>query len=189
MSHRQNMRVQVKPPKLDWRTIAIADTDPVAFARSLQTALQELTDNQYNIVTQLTRGTAHIILANRVMLDTAVEGSMLPTIPPPLQSRATPRAARAVLAKTSVGPAVVRSMADCEIYYYHYLSPDGPQDRSFDSMVGALRLVREHVLGNGDFVPGYLVCMVTTTFESPAFSALLRTYAEEIDASPIPRAD
>ena len=61
MAQRQNMRVHVKPPKIEWRTIAITDIDPAHFAQSLQTALQELSDTGFNILAQLTRGSAHVI--------------------------------------------------------------------------------------------------------------------------------
>jgi hypothetical protein len=56
-------------------------------------------------------------------------------------------------------------------------------------MAEALRLVKSHILGERDFVPGYLVCMVTTTFEPPSFPMLLQTYADEIAALPVRQAD
>lgn len=182
MAQRQNMRVHVKPPKIEWRTIAITDIDPAHFAQSLQTALQELSDTGFNILAQLTRGSAHVILASRVVLEPSAE-SMMETVPPP-PSLAPPRrlSARRPVREPLTSP-------DVEQFVYHYLSPSGPQSVQCASMAEALRLVKSHILGERDFVPGYLVCMVTTTFEPPSFPMLLQTYADEIAALPVRQAD
>lgn len=178
------MRVQVKPPKLEWRTIAVTDADPVDFARSLQAALQILSDGHFNVVMQLTRGAAHVILANRVVAEEfSTEG--LPTVPPPPGLRPPPRKHQPFA--RPLRPSEEHSYT--EQYVYHYLSPDGPQAQHCGSMAEALRLSKEHITGDGSFVPGYIVCMVATTFEAPSFPYLIRSFAEEIDALAVTRAD
>jgi hypothetical protein len=164
----------MRPPRVEWRTVCIDDVDPQKFANNMQTALQMLSDAGFNILAQYARGAAQIILAQRVVQEQVhppgpIPGPTMPA-PPPLP-HATRRAATP---PTSIAE---------ERFVYHFLSPQGPQDVNFTSMVEALRLAREHVDGDGSCVPGYLVAMSVTTFEAPAIGNLLRAYAQEIAAN------
>lgn len=61
------MRID-KPTKLEWRAIAVDDDDPGEFVAHLQATFQMLSDGGYNVLAQMTRGTAHIIIAHRLAL-------------------------------------------------------------------------------------------------------------------------
>jgi hypothetical protein len=168
----------MRPPKVEWRSIAINDPTPQEFANSLQAALQMLSDGGYNILQMYTRGPAQIILAQRVVQEQPqhppgpVPGPTMPP-PPPLSK---------LRAQSNLGQSE-------EQFVYHFLSPDGPKDMRFTTMVEALRAVREHVDGDGSFVPGYLVVMAVTTFESPALLGLMKAYATELASQPPKQVD
>ena len=164
MHQRPNMRIGARQPKLEWKTIAISDTDPSVFAQSLQEALQELSDGGYNILMQLTRGTAHIILANRLAAD---EPSATLPPPPPLRRVRHPHTGRIE-----------------EVVTYHWLHNKESLHATFPSLLDALRLVRQHVNEDAGVLPAYLVATTSTTFEASSFPMLLHAYSEELTAPP-----
>jgi hypothetical protein len=182
MGQRPNMRTGAKP-RLEWRTIAITSPDPVEYARSMQMTLQELSDNGFNVLSMTQRGAAQIILANRQLGPEPHPPGPIPgpTLPPP------PPAPTPQLARRPTSDLVHQNSE--EQFVYHYLSPAGPKDQRFTSLVEALRIIRSHVDGDGTHVPGYLVAMSVTTFETPALGALLRAYAEIIASQPPKQVD
>jgi hypothetical protein len=156
--------------------VAITSLDPVEYAKQMQEALNTLSAEGFNILAQYGRGMGQIIMANRQVMDPPhppgpIPGPTMP--PPPAPQRRAP-------------PAPGTSE---ERFVYHYLSPMGPQDQSFTSMVEALRVVRAHVDGDGTLVPAYLVAMSFTTFETPALGQLLKAYANDIAAQPPKQVD
>lgn len=168
-----------RPARIEWRAIAVTAADPTEFASTLQHALQGLSDAGFSLAGQYQRGTGHILLGQRVVQEQEAPGPTIPPPPPlarPTGSLATLRA-QAALGQNETS------------FFYHFISPDGPQHVRFTSMVEALRLVREHVDGDGGFVPGYLVAMAVTTFEAPALSGLLKAYAEELAGQPPKQVD
>jgi hypothetical protein len=168
------MKVGPKPPQIEWRSVAITDTDPLSFALTLQTKLQQLTDEGFNVLFQIQRGTGLVITANRTTQEPPRPASVAPTLPapPPPNRRFGPPSGKAD-----------------EQFVYHYISPEGPRDRSFTSIVEALRMVRSHVDGDDGFVPGYLVAMHVVTFEAPQLTALLKAYADDIASTPNKQVD
>lgn len=163
MNQRPNMRIGARPPKLEWRTTAITDTDPALFAQSLQRTLQELSDGGFNILMQLTRGTAHIIIANR----TAEDASATLPPPPPMRKPRHPHTGRIE-----------------EVVTYHWLRDKEAQYETFHSLLEALRLVKRHANAEPDVLPAYLVATTSTTFEASSFPMLLHAYSEELTAPP-----
>lgn len=165
-----------RPPRIEWRTLVVADVEPLQFAQNLQMGLQMLTDGGFNVISMHMRGVAQIVLAQRAVQEQP-QPAPGPTMPAPPQPTPLSR-----LRAQSVG-------ANEERFTYHFLSPEGPQEQTFTSMVEALRLVRAHVDGDGSFVPGYLVSMSVTTFEPPALLGLLKAYADDIAVTPPKQVD
>lgn len=184
MSQRPNMPRGMRPPRVEWRAIAINDPEPMDYACNLQAALQMLADGGWSILSMYTRGPAQIILAQRALAEPPhppgpIPGPTMPPPPPLPGAGATRMRAPAPVPQSSVE----------EQFVYHYLSPQGPQDKRFTSMVEALRVVREHIDGDGSCVPGYLVVMSVTTLEAPALLGLLKSYANDIAAQPPKQVD
>jgi hypothetical protein len=179
MSHRSNTRNGLRPLRIEWRTVAVSATDTVEYAAQLQSSLQELSDAGFNILSQQQRGTALIILAQRVVVDQShqpgpISGPEPPLPPPPPLSKLRMQA---------------NLNAHADQFVYHFISPDGPQARRFTTMVDALRMVREHVDGDGRFVPGCLLTMTVSTYEGHALGGLLKAYASDIAAQPPKQVD
>src|SRR5580692_7500716 len=72
MSSRPRMRTNPPRPKVQWKTVAVTGDDPHAFALALEAALQEMTDNQFQVVSQTVRGAAVVITGQRVELPTGM---------------------------------------------------------------------------------------------------------------------
>ena len=61
------MKIPFQPPHLVWRTEVVADADPQAFGEHLKQALQSLTDDGFNIVNQMFRGEATIVVGQKIV--------------------------------------------------------------------------------------------------------------------------
>jgi len=64
---------------VEWKVIAVDEADALSFAHKLQQVLTELTEQGYNVVSQMTRGSALIITATKLLSSPQQEA----TPPPP----------------------------------------------------------------------------------------------------------
>lgn len=173
------MKIVPPRPKVQWKTVAVTGDDPLAFAHSLETALQEMTDNQFQVVSQTVRGPAVIITGQRVELPAGMQEQLV----------AQPQPQLAVRRRTVVEQTPPRGATHEEVLY-HYIEHGKQVQKAFSSMVDALRLVNEHLrvsppMGHDPVTPVGLTVMNTTTFDLTAFPSLLRAFAEEL-RTPIP---
>lgn len=146
---------------MDWKTIAIDTPDPVAFAKELQSTLQELTDDGFQLTSQMHRGEALIITANRVH-------NIGDTLPAPPVRR------RVVLPSTPSA----QGLPSDEVLY-HYLEKGLQKQLICGSMVDALRAVKEH-LKNDDVLPLNITSVTMTRFEPDVFPTLFKMFVEEL---------
>ena len=159
----QNQRMRIgPPPKPQWKTVAIATPDPIAFARELQTSLQELTDQGYVINSQMARGDALIITASRLP----------PTEPPPALRR-----------RVVDLPSARSSGVPFEEVLYHYLEAGEQKQRNYPSLVDALRALKED-LGREGVSAVNNATVSLTSFEPESLSYLLRMFAEDLQPPP-----
>jgi hypothetical protein len=150
-------------PSIDWKTLAVTAQDPLEFAKGLQTALQELTDNGYNIVSQVARGEAVIITGQRVMVGA-------------VQSFENSVAQGARRALPTRAPAPVHGVAREEVLY-HFTDNKKEKQLAFPTMVEALRIVEKHLNdASGAFAPISLVVVTMTQYDLPSFVGLLRAH-------------
>jgi hypothetical protein len=77
MSTRQSPRRS--PRDVEWRVIAVDGATPEAHAQKLQQVLTELTDEGFNIVSTMPRGSALIVTASRICEPPKLDD----TAPPP----------------------------------------------------------------------------------------------------------
>lgn len=156
------------PHKTEWKIVAVVDADPLAFASKLEQTLQFLTDNDFQIVSQMLRGEALLITAHR-----CTTAATAPTIPAPENPR------RRVVELPAQAPGSTHE----EVLYHYVLTnafgEKSPFQRVFTNMPEALRLVSEHIMRE-DILPVSLVTTMLTTFEPAAFPMLLKTFAEDI---------
>src|ERR1700722_21289 len=171
------MRTKSEESPLEWRVLAIADKDPLAFAKNLQQTLQELTDQQYNVTSQIRLGDSLIIIANKLNQISSMATST--TLPPPAQESIIRR-------RIVEQPRAVRHGSTTDEVIYHYkefstLFPQGiQQQKTFSNLVDALRLVREHLKTEG-FLPINIVTATLTYFDFEAFKGLFDTFAEDLE--------
>ena len=146
-----------------WCVIAVADKDPVRFAAHLQEVLQTCTDGGWQLTGREYRGEACIITMCRF------EQGMQPEVrlPPPPPRR---------LVTTEPKSDIYQ-----EVLYSFQKGPSGEVvTEKFDSMLGALRLLQEH-LDHGDWpLPIKIVRCRMDVFEAKSIPALLRLYAKEL---------
>jgi hypothetical protein len=173
------MRAPTRPPRVEWRMVAITAIEPVEYAKQMQEALNALSAEGFNVLAQYGRGVGQIIMASRQVADPPHPPGPIPgpTMPPP-----PPQQPMARLRVQSTGLLEER-------FVYHFISPEGPQEQVFTSMVEALRVVRAHVDGDGTLVPAYLVTMSFCTYEPPQLGQLLKAYANDIAAQPPKQVD
>lgn len=146
-----------------WRVVAVADKDPIKFAAHLQEVLQECTDGGWQMTSREYRGESCIITMCR--LEQATQGVRLP--PPP------PR--RVITAEPKVSDVYQ------EVLYSFQKGPGGEVvTEKFDSLLGALRLLQEH-LEHGDWpLPIKIVRCRLDIFEAKSIPALLKLYSREL---------
>lgn len=181
MSQRQRMKISPPQPKVAWKTVAVTGDDAHVFARNLESALQELTDNGYHITSQVMRDGATIItgqrMENTLPSDEQDRRMDAPTQPPPAPRR------RRVLEKTAAPP----TPGTVDEVLYHYIEHGKQLQKSFPSMVDALRLVKEHLgrsslRGEDTVTPICLIATSMTYFDVTAIPYLLKTFAEDLAA-------
>jgi hypothetical protein len=170
--NKQRMRIPSASARLEWRTIAVTAKDPLAFAKDLQSALQELTDGGFIITGQMQLTDALIITASRVLAPTPEAHSELP--------QRTPLRRRVVEFHTARAQG-----AGTEEVLYHYVDHvDGQQkQKPFPTLVDALRQVKEH-LRTDTVLPVNITTVSMTRFEPPAFPMLLKMFAEDLQCPP-----
>ena len=178
MSSRQRMRTNPPRPKVQWKTVAITGDDPLVFARSLEAALQEMTDNQFQVVSQTVRGAAVIITGQRVDLPAGI---------PEQHTQHQQQPPHGIRRRTVVEQAPKGSTH--EEVLYHYVEHGKQVQKVFATMVDALRLVNEHLranppTGHDPVTPVGLTVMHTTTFDITSFPFLLRSFADELRVPP-----
>jgi hypothetical protein len=180
----QRMRIGPVPPKLEWRTIAVTAKDALAFARDLQTALQELTDGGFTITSQMQRHEGLVIVASRVReaatesrTDVRAHGNRSEA--EAIVARATSTFRRRVVEM----PAARTHGATTEEVLYHYIEKGDQKQKAFPSLVDALRALKEH-LHQDDVVPVNITTTSMTRFEPDSFVLLLKLFAEDLPCPP-----
>ena len=177
MSQRQRMKISPQQPKVTWKTVAVTGDDPHAFAKGLESALQEMTDNGYHITSQVMRDGATIITGQRVEnaipSDDQDRQMESPTQPPPPPRRRV--VSKAPTTKTT------------DEVLYHYIEHGKQTQKSFPSMVDALRVVKEHLgrstlRGEDPVAPICLIATSMTYFDVTSIPYLLKTFAEDLAA-------
>jgi hypothetical protein len=178
MSHKMR-HVGPPTPSISWRTLVASSEDPIKFAAELQGALQELTDNGYNIVSQLQRAGSIIVTGQKVTMP------VNPFYTEPQPPGPAPAPQRARMVQPAPQPQKVLQGSTSNEVLYHYIEHGKDKQQAFPSMVEALRLVKEH-LGysslNGDtpVCPVRLVAVAMTQYDLTAIPALLKMYAAEL---------
>lgn len=165
------MRIHAREPKLTWRTIAVTAKDPLEFARELETALQELTDGGFNIVSQMGRDGAVVITAQKIGQEPPVD------VPPETQPAPVAYRRRIVDA-----PAARSQGNTTDEVLYHYFEHGVQQQQRFPGLVEALRVVKQHL--QEDIIPASLSTVTITHFEQRAFPALLKAFEDDLTADP-----
>ena len=156
--HRQPRIQMPAVTKLEWKTIALTNSDPVVFAKELQDSLQELTDGEYIINSQMPRGDALVIVASR------------------------PQQAQQPSFKGRLKEAAVRSTHGDTIteVLYHFLDGSAEQVQvPCKDLVTALRLVKEHLQGTV-IMPVNITVVSQTKFDFDGFQELLVQFAEDL---------
>jgi hypothetical protein len=152
-----------------YRVIAVAEKDPVRFAIHLEEVLQELSNNGWQLMTQVYRGEALILTACRMepVLESpgpAPQGTRLPPPPP-----------RRAVVHTTKGDAYN------EVLYSYTPGPGQlPVTERFDSILGALLRLQEHMQGEWP-LPIKIVKCELTIYEAKTIPALLRLYAKDLE--------
>lgn len=165
------MRVNSPMTRFEWKVIAVISQDPMAFAQELEGALQELSSEGYDLVSQLPRGSALVITGRRLSLPSPVRTTMPPP-PPPLQVPGSR------LRMTEMPLARKQGVTTDDVFYY-YLEDGEQKSRHFETFVAALRVVRKHLTLEG-IVPISLVAATTTRFEVPALPMLFKAFEEDL---------
>ena len=167
--NKTRMRIPSASARLEWRTIAVSADDPLVFAKGLQSALQELTDSGFTIVSQMPRGEALIITASRVHEDS-------PEMSPELPTHTTLR--RRVVEM----PSARAQGATTEEVLYHYIENGTQRQQSFSTLIEALRVVKAQL--EVDMLPINITTVSMTRFEPLAFPMLLKMFAEDLPCPP-----
>lgn len=174
--NKQRMRIGPHPVKLEWRTMAISAKDPLVFARELQSALQELTDSGFTIASQMQRAEGLIIVASCVR-ESAPEATPEMRMPSMQRRRVVEMPhARAQGATTE------------EVLYHFIDARRGQKQRSFPTLIEALREVKKDLEAKKDAGPEILPINITTIsmtrFEPESFTLLLKMFAEDLQCPP-----
>jgi hypothetical protein len=172
------MRHGAQNPRISWKTLVARSEDPFEFARELQSCFQELTDGGFNIVSQLMRGGAMVITGQRVeMLNPFPLSEPQPPGPMPMPPAAQqPQRARIVQPQ----PRPLQSASSTEVLY-HWLEHGQGKQKSYPSMVDALRAVKGHIeVGDPPILPVSIVAVSMTKYDLVSIPALLKMYAEEL---------
>jgi hypothetical protein len=169
------MRINPREPKAVWRTIAVTNKDPLVFAKELESALQELTDAGFNIVSQMTRDSALVITGQKVEMPAEPQAyGTAPTQPPPgLRRRIVDTGRREHGATT-------------DEVLYHYMEGGEQKQEKFADLVDALRVLKMHLTGTADVVPISLMTVTMTRFEPEALPLLLKTFADDLNTDTPP---
>ncbi len=146
--------------------------DPLQFAKSFESSLQELTDGGYDIVNQIGRGNAVIITGRKVEMSDGFFQKAPPPPPPHERRRMVPQSTRPTGSTT-------------EEVLYHYIADGKTQQKAFPSLVEALRAVKAHmdapmVAGVSPVCPVSIVTVSMTKFELPMFSTLLKAFSDDL---------
>jgi hypothetical protein len=173
----ERTRMRIGPPgqKIVWKTLAVTSKDPVQFAHDLESALQELTDSGFNIISQMARDGSLVITANQMINERE-------TLAPPPDTQPS-----ASLRRRIVEMPAARSQGNTtDEVLYHYIEHGKQEQKAFPSIVEALRLVKEHLAlsaGNGTtLTPICLIAVTQTYFDITSLPTLLRTFAEDLSA-------
>ena len=165
--------MRTSSPKIDWKTKAVTAKDPQEFSLELQRALQELTDGDYKIVNQLIRGDALVITGQKVDMSVLHSPRRLDavTVPPP-------GGQRRIVASAAPSEKVTEEVL------YHYREFGVQKQRSFATLVEALRLVKEHIFAPGDIVPISITCITLATFEPSSWPGLFKAFEDALEETP-----
>jgi hypothetical protein len=169
MSSKSKMRIPGQP-RINWKTMVASSKDPHTFAGELQSALQELSNEGYNIVSQISRDGAVIVTGQRVITEGVAFAN------PPIQPGQAP-ARRIVQAPTAMPRGTPK-----EETMYHFFRNGEEIHETFPSMVEALRTVREHISGDGAITPVSLLHVCAMHYDLKSFPALLRVHADALNA-------
>jgi hypothetical protein len=169
------MRSNPFQPKVHWKTVAVTGDDPHSFAHALEAALQEMTDNQFQVVSQTVRGAAIIITGQRVDTPLGMQEQVAAQTQPPLSR---------IPARRAVVEQVPKGVMHEEVLY-HCIEQGEQVQKVFPSLVDALRLVSDHLRvsppsGVDPIIPVGLTILNTTTFDITAFPYLLRGFADKL---------
>lgn len=167
---KQRMRVPAASAKLQWKTMVVDDPDPLVFAQRLQAALQEVSDGNYTINSQMVRGSAHVIVASRVEMEPHLPAETQP--PEPFRRRVVE------------APTARQQGATSEEVLYHFIQNGRQEQRAFPGLVDALRLVHQHLQQRDDVLPVNITTLTMTRFDPEAFPMLLKMFAEDLQCPP-----
>jgi hypothetical protein len=155
--------------KIEWSVIAVADPSPQTFAAKLQGVLQQLTDDGYSIVSQMGRGEALIVTAQRP------HQNQRALVPSP---RSVVRTSDTTRHRVVEMPQLVGEVVEEVLYYY--VENKEQKHLAFKTLLEALRVVEPHLAQGADVLPIKLVSSTLTYFGPPSFVPLLRLFAEEL---------
>lgn len=174
MSSKSKMRIPGQP-RVNWKTLVASSKDPHTFAGELQSALQELSNEGYNVVSQITRDGAVIVTGQRVVIEVVAFAN------PPIQPGPAPH--RRIVQPQAAMP---RGTPKEETMYHYFKNGEEVQE-NFPSMVEALRVVREHISGDGGAItPMSLLHVCAMHYDLTSFPALLRVHADALNADKPP---
>ena len=157
------MKPPPNSPRAKWRVVIIAEKSVDRFAYKLETALQQLSDDGWQMMSREYRGTDLIITACRIEAEPVQVGPRLPQPPP-----------RRVI------PHDIKNEPYNEVLYSYSPGPGHEVvTKKFDSMLAALRLLKEHLEGDWP-LPIKLVRCALTIYDVKAIPGLLRLYAKEL---------
>ena len=176
------MRIAPTQPKVTWKVAAVVAKEPLAFAEDLQRALQEMTDDGFQIVSQALRDNGSVILTGqKVELPDAVQDFLSFTLPQVASATEARSRSRRI-----VEPRPAQEGVAGKEVLYNFLEDGRLVQRSFHQLVDALRVVKEHLDRADDyFVPISVMVVSTTRFDPKALPSLMRTFAYELKSKPL----
>ncbi len=153
--------------KVEWKSLAVANEDPHEFAAAFAAALQEMANEGYNVINQITRNSAIIITGQRV------DSTETPLLPASDSSRTY-----VVEMTKPSNDGTIRNPRTREVTYY-FMQGGQQMQRTFPALEDAVQLLREHLGQTEDVVPIAMADISVRRYEAEDFSTLLRSFPEE----------
>ncbi len=164
-------------PKVTWKTVAVVSSDPHAFAQALQSALQELTDLGFGVVSQALRADGSVVLTGQ-KTEGFAEGPFFPVPQPVPQGPPPVMSARS---RRIPDPAPRELGLRTHEVLYHYREGGVQKQKTFVCLVDALRTARDDLKSDA-VLPLTIVMVAMTRFEPRSWPLLFKSLKDELDA-------